>query len=134
METKFDGEFNVPEQCKQRLQDLSRDNMELGQPWVGVRENLQFAFSIQDWSLWDRASGIPALRGIVMKKPRCPVRPASDSTAAPPAPGFPQHFRLVPAQRKEPPRNTMAELLRFGALNVHSPSSFLVKFVQAEIS
>lgn len=63
METKLDGELIFLEQCKQRLQDLSRGNIELGQPWVGVREKLQFAFSIQDWSLWDRASGIPALRG-----------------------------------------------------------------------
>lgn len=41
---------------------------------------------------------------------------------------------LVGSQRKEPPRNVIAEPLRFGALNIHSPSSFLVKSIQVEIS
>lgn len=70
----------------------------------------------------------------VIKEPPSPARPVPTAIAALPALGCPQPLSLVRAQRRGPQRNMTAEPLRFGDLNVYSPSTFLVKSVQVEIS
>ena len=101
---------------------------------------LEFAFGIQDFefvglnlrdSCFPRVEGT---RGDCGKEAPLLIEACLDAPAALSALGCPECLSRVGPRREEPLRNVVTEPLTFRVPNVYSPSSFLVKSVQVELS